>query len=60
MVVTAYVINVRLTTSAWNILEHGGTEESNDTWTFYDLGEDLGSVSPKESSSRHLAWNSYC
>lgn len=30
----------RLTTSAWDTLESGGAEESNDTWTFYDLGED--------------------
>ena len=30
----------RLTTSACDTLEFGGAEGSNDTWTFYDLGED--------------------
>ena len=42
---TAYVIlhiikTTRLTTSADDTLELGGAEESNDTGTFYDLGED--------------------
>lgn len=42
---TAYVIlhiikTIRLTTSADDTLELGGAEESNDTGTFYDLGED--------------------
>lgn len=30
----------RVTTSACDTLEFGGAEEPNDTWTFYDLGED--------------------